>query len=244
MLRTVIWGCLFVSLLLITGALLPAGAVGETRSDWAATRSEAGIIFSNQTTTGNTVTVRRATLPNGGFVVVHGSRYQEGPTVAEPLGVSRYLPPGQHTNITVPVRSRPHGLTNQTIERVTAVAHEDTNGDRAFDYYPGREVDGPYTSAGQPVTATALVRVRGVKTHTPATMMVTQTTNHTSTATRERSIITSRPASTATQSVPAGDTPGDGAFAAISRWGGLFVVGTGLAASLVVVLIGTQWGRR
>lgn len=80
------------------------------------------------------------------------------------LGVSDYLEAGSHEHVPVTL-DRPLESDNVT---VIAMAHQDTNGNQAFDYaLSNQSVDGPYTqseSAGANETPT-----QGVETETPET---------------------------------------------------------------------------
>ncbi|WP_160135745.1 DUF7282 domain-containing protein [Halococcus salsus] len=64
---------------------------------------EAKIGFPNQSTTGTTVTVQSVTLPDGGFVAIHGENYlpPNNETQNSLRGFSGYLTPGTHRNVSV-----------------------------------------------------------------------------------------------------------------------------------------------
>lgn len=85
------------------------------------------------------------------------------------LGVSDYLEAGSHERVPVTL-DRPLESDNVT---VIAMAHQDTNGNQAFDYaLSNQSVDGPYTqseSAGANETPT-----QGVETETPETGTATE----------------------------------------------------------------------
>ena len=137
----------------------------------AAQSAQTGLTFGNQTTNGTTVTVESATLPNGGFVAV--STGAPNATNSMALGVSEYLPPGTHRNVTVDLRAGVRGSdANSTrlgrggggVLTLTAAAYADTDGDQQYDYLSSnRSTDQPYLAAAggaiEPVTDSASVTV-------------------------------------------------------------------------------------
>lgn len=115
--------------------------------------SNVSVSVANQTVSDETVTVD-VTLPEGGYVVVHGGRYVfDG--VPSPIGRTGYLAPGRHTvTVDVAPRAFPPGTTG----RIAAVAHRDTGGDEAFTRYAGNlSADVPYRTSGGGVADTATV---------------------------------------------------------------------------------------
>ncbi|MFC7132702.1 MULTISPECIES: DUF7282 domain-containing protein [Salinibaculum] len=127
--------------------------------------------------TNMTVTIARTTLSDGGFVAVYN---QSGALV----GVSEYLAPGGHENVTVtlsspleaPERDRErsrNGTGGQVRERnrtrtttLLAITHRDTNGNLAFEYVSSNSVDdSPYVDAG-PVSDDAIITVEAVRAGT------------------------------------------------------------------------------
>ena len=95
--------------------------------------------IDNQTGTGANVTVRSATLPDGGFVAIYSSNVSDSPFDAQ-FGNSSYLAPGTHRNVTVELNE---AITeNQT---VFVLAFRDTDGDRTYDFpATNGSDDGPY----------------------------------------------------------------------------------------------------
>jgi membrane-bound metal-dependent hydrolase YbcI (DUF457 family) len=89
------------------------------------------------------VTISRVNLSEGGFVVIHDKRYL-GPTrdpLNSAIGVSSYLSPGVHRNVTVPLLD---GSVTST-QTLVAVPYLDTNGNQTYDYVKtGGEVDYAY----------------------------------------------------------------------------------------------------
>ncbi|MGN8215428.1 MULTISPECIES: DUF7282 domain-containing protein [Halococcus] len=103
----------------------------------------ARLTAADQTTTGETVRIRNATLADGGYVVVHAPNASESP-VGSVLGTSSYLENGTTENVTVTL-GQP--LTEST--DVVVMAHRDTNDNGVFDFVSSNgSEDGPYTSAG------------------------------------------------------------------------------------------------
>jgi hypothetical protein len=117
--------------------------------------ADATIVLTNQTVDNGTLLVQRASVPDGGFVVVHDSRYVfDG--VPSPIGVSAYLPAGTHRDVRV--RLSDGSVTNRTRGRIAAVVHRD-DGDRLFEYVDNRSTDVPYRNAtDDPVVETALLQ--------------------------------------------------------------------------------------
>jgi hypothetical protein len=113
------------------------------------TNATASLTFENQASNGTTVVVDRAVLPRGGFVVVHTATLLEGDDAESVRGVSEYLAPGTHSNVTVQF-DQPITDTR----RLVVVSYRDTNGDRTFEFYErNRSVDAPYFRDGNNVVA-------------------------------------------------------------------------------------------
>ncbi|MWG35277.1 hypothetical protein GQS65_12395 [Halomarina oriensis] len=103
--------------------------------------------------------MEQVALPDGGFVVVHGSRYVFD-DVQSPITVSMYLESGTHRNVRI---SLPVELaTSQMGGQLAVVAHHD-DGDRVFEYFDNESLDVPYRNTrGEVVDETAFVRAPGV----------------------------------------------------------------------------------
>ncbi|NHN40899.1 PGF-CTERM sorting domain-containing protein [Halorubellus sp. JP-L1] len=111
--------------------------------------------FSGGTTGGTTVTVDQVTLDEGGFVTIHDSSLGDGDVLGSVRGTSEYLEQGTHENVTVTLDEPLSGD-----DTLFAMAHRDTNGDRAYEFVSSNgEVDGPYTTDGDIVMASANVTV-------------------------------------------------------------------------------------
>jgi PGF-CTERM protein len=118
------------------------------------TNGTASLAVADQTTAGETVTVRNATLPDGGFVVVHAPNVSTDP-VGSVLGASSYLENGTTENVTV-------SLTEPLREgtRVVVMAHTDSNDNQVYDFSSSNgSEDRPYTANGSPVTASARLTI-------------------------------------------------------------------------------------
>ena len=131
------------ALLLAVGIGLAVGTTAVLVSAGGATTQQeqtAAVTFENQTTDGTNLTVAEATLPRGGFVVVYDTNLTT-------LGNSSYLEPGNYTDVNVTL-SESLNLTEGEERELLAVAHLDTDGDRAFTFLSnGSSVDFPYTDA-------------------------------------------------------------------------------------------------
>ncbi|EMA44010.1 DUF7282 domain-containing protein [Halococcus saccharolyticus] len=172
--------------------------------------TNATLAFPNQTTNGSTVTVGPVTLPEGGYVGVHRSLYNDSNATESAIGATDYLEPGSYTNVTVPVSSDDSGL-NATAQdrsvRLSAAAYSDSDGDREFQYVPSNgSEDEPYTDDGT-VNDSGVVTIEAPDTtETPSGNVTTQPTteNGTQQTTPVESTTTApQPSST----TPTPDTP-------------------------------------
>ena len=122
----------------------------------------ASIQFNDQQTDGSIVSVGSVTLPQGGFVVVHGKQYlqPQNDPVTSAIGLSTYLPAGTHQNVTI-------ALTNGSVHQrqtLVAIPSRDTNRNQTYDYVTsGGFRDVPYTD-GEPITNQASVSRLGTAT--------------------------------------------------------------------------------
>lgn len=143
----------------------------------------ASIQFSDQQTDGSTISVASVTLPQGGFVVVHGEQYlqPQNDPVTSAIGLSTYLPAGTHQNVTV-------ALTNGSVQQpqtLVAIPSRDTNQNQTYDYVTsGGFQDVPYTD-GEAITDQASVSKLEATT-TVSTSNQTPSPTPTPTATIER----------------------------------------------------------
>jgi len=104
------------------------------------------VTFEDQSTTGEAVVVDSVSLSQGGYVVVR-ERTPDGQIV----GHSRYLEPGTHEDVSVPI-DRAYS------DRMSLYAspHLDTDDDERFEF-GGGELDGPYRESGDIVYDSATV---------------------------------------------------------------------------------------
>lgn len=210
--RTVLCAVLCLSLL---GGSIPTvdGAPGVSQARPA-------VELGNQTLTNRTVTVDSVTLPDGGYVVIHGGRYVfDGRP--DPLGVSSYLNPGTHRNVTVHLS--PERFSPGATGRIAAVLYHD-NGDEQFTRFDeGGAVDRPYTVGGEPVEETATVERGPESTESRAPSAIVTTTEGSSPSPPET-----------------GTRPSPGPLQLV----GLFLGGAFAVAAVLVLVTGRRGGTR
>jgi len=144
-------------IVVVTTSIGLVGAAPAAAGDTATATSNhaASVTFADQTSGGATVTVDEVTLPDGGFVTIHDSSLADGETFGSVAGTSAYLEAGTHENVTVTLAD---SLSED--EELTAMAHRDTDGDRAYTFVSSNgQADGPYTADGGAVVASANVTV-------------------------------------------------------------------------------------
>jgi hypothetical protein len=153
-----------------TAVHAPAEQVATDDADSAAVASaavqaeDAAVTFSDQSANDSTVTVDNATLPEGGYVVVHDNTLLEGEVTGSVVGVSDYLEAGTHENVSVTLYENVSGadFSNATTpngtETFVAMPHQETNNNTTYDFVAtnGTE-DGPYTVDGEAVVDDANV---------------------------------------------------------------------------------------
>lgn len=122
----------------------------------------ASLVFPDQQSTGETITVRNVTLPAGGFVVVHAPNVSSAP-VESVLGASSYIN-GTAERIEISLDAP---ITEDT--RLVVMAHRDTNDNQVYDFSGSNGTeDGPYTAGGEPITESAQVTVVAATKYTPS----------------------------------------------------------------------------
>ncbi|QCC47264.1 hypothetical protein DV707_06030 [Halobellus limi] len=100
----------------------------------------------------------------GGFVAIHDSSLLDGAVIESVIGVSGYLEPGLHENVTVTLYDVPGATFEQSAltedETLVAMPHRDTNESGTYDFVAtnGSE-DGPYLANASPVVDSANVTV-------------------------------------------------------------------------------------
>ncbi|MFB6128016.1 MAG: PGF-CTERM sorting domain-containing protein [Halolamina sp.] len=102
--------------------------------------TDASVSFDAEASGGTVVTVESVFVPEGGFVVLHDERLADGEAVESVRGASEYLSPGLHRDVEVTLEEP---LSED--ETLTAMAHQDTNDDQAYEF---PDADGPYTADG------------------------------------------------------------------------------------------------
>ena len=138
-----------------------------TTEESAETPTEVSVTFENQTSNGTVVTISQASLPDGGFVVIHDASLLDGSVAESVRGVSQFLEPGTHEEIRVTL-DEPIAES----QRLIALAYRDTDDDQTFDFVESQgETDTPYTVDDQVVVDVATVTVEEdeeeVETTTP-----------------------------------------------------------------------------
>jgi hypothetical protein len=135
----------------LSGGVAAAAFAAPTTTERTATQpaatslqeaENASVTFEDQTTSNATVTVQNVTLPEGGYVAVHATSGPNNETAGDVVGVSDYLEPGTHENVTVTLYDDVPGaeFENTTVngtQTFVAMAHQETGN-------PGQ--------AGQPTT--------------------------------------------------------------------------------------------
>jgi flagellar protein FlaJ len=113
----------------------------------------ASMTVQNPSISDSELTVDSASLSAGGFVVVHDDNMN-----GDVLGVSGYLVPGSHGDVTIELDNPPSD--GQTI---VLVAHMDTNDNQQLDYAfgTGGETDRPYGASGDSEFTTVEVTIGG-----------------------------------------------------------------------------------
>ena len=94
---------------------------------------------------GQRLTLSRVNLSEGGFIAVHDQRYlpPSNNPLSSTIGLSRYLEPGSHQNVTIRLTE---GSINET-QTIVAIPYLDTNGNQQFDYVKtGGETDYAYVT--------------------------------------------------------------------------------------------------
>lgn len=119
-----------------------------TMTDMTLNESELAT-FENQTTDGTTVTVQTITVPDGGYAMIHNMSLKDNMTRSA-IGVSEYLEPGTHHNVTVtlfnvPGRGFSEDATLMEDQRLLVMPHRETNDNQQFDHFTtGMNQDGAY----------------------------------------------------------------------------------------------------
>jgi len=138
-----------IGVLLVVGALLLwGGAAAATTSlsasggavDTASTaqvqqqqEANASVTFDDQTAENGTVTVATVTVADGGYVTIHDDSLRDGDAIGSVVGVSEYLEPGTHENVTVTLYEGVPGADFENVsepmgtETLIAMPHVETS---------------------------------------------------------------------------------------------------------------------
>jgi len=122
-----------------TTSLSPGGGAVDTASTAQVQQQDgdASVTFEDQTVENGTVTVANVTVPEGGYVVIHDDSLFDGDAVGSVVGVSDYLEPGTHENVSVTLYEDVpgadfEGATEPTgAVTLTAMAHMETSEETA-----------------------------------------------------------------------------------------------------------------
>jgi hypothetical protein len=131
-------------------------------------RRIASVAFRNQTLQNDTLTVAQARLPRGGFLIAHNASYQRtGDALTSAVAISRYLPPGNYSNVTLSVKQ---GALAES-QTVTIRPSLDTNNNQQYDFVTSdgfQDVAYETVNHSAVITDPAQVRVPGSGRQSPA----------------------------------------------------------------------------
>ena len=114
-----------------------------------ATEPSASVQFEDQTSNGTVVMVDHVNTSDGGFVAIHDESLLEGDVFGSVVGVTEYLEPGEHENVSAEL----FNVSGADFERteleedqmLIAMPHQDTNDNQTYDFVAvDGEDDGPY----------------------------------------------------------------------------------------------------
>ncbi|WP_150123035.1 twin-arginine translocation signal domain-containing protein [Haladaptatus sp. R4] len=147
----------------LAGAAVAGSAVALS-STAIAMESSAAVTFDDQTTGGTSVTVKSATLPEGGFVAIHDDRLLDGKALESVIGVSDTLDAGTHTDIEVDLFDVDGADFDEKMLEddgtLIAMPHVDSNDNGEYEFVSsGGKTDGPYTKDDKAVIDDATVTV-------------------------------------------------------------------------------------
>lgn len=136
-----------------TGADVTQQDGGESQPDAA---PFASIQFANQSTGGSEVVVDSTVLSEGGFVTFHDLSLFEEKPLESVVGVSEYLQPGIHSNVSVQLFDVPgRTIDQQQLEGPTpliAMPHADSNANQTYEFVTSEgQEDAQYAQTGLPV---------------------------------------------------------------------------------------------
>jgi PGF-CTERM protein len=127
--------------------------------DTAAETGGPSITFNDQNSSGESVFIQSATLPESGFVAIYDSS-RSGNETNQVIGASYPLSAGTSDNIRIQLNES----LNQT-KSLTAVVHTDSNGNDAFDFVASNgQQDPPLTQGDRRIVDIATVSVQSSDT--------------------------------------------------------------------------------
>jgi len=151
------------AVLLVSAAGMVGIGAAQEQGDETGTPT-ATVSFADQQTDGTTVVVESVNVSEGGFVAIHDSSLFDGAVLESVIGVSEYLEPGLHENVTITLYDVPGAAFDESEltddETLVAMPHLDTNASETYDFVEtaGAE-DGPYVANESAVIDTANVTV-------------------------------------------------------------------------------------
>jgi len=107
----------------------PYAADGNIVMTQATVQVTAHVVADTEASDGETIVVEEVTLHDGGFVTVHDSTLLNGDVFESVRGTSDYLEPGTHENVEITLDE-----PLEDDDTVYAMAHRDTNNNRAYDF--------------------------------------------------------------------------------------------------------------
>ncbi|SIR15647.1 hypothetical protein SAMN05421858_1632 [Haladaptatus litoreus] len=155
----------FLTTTAVASAAVTLGGTALAAEDSSETESSPSVTFESQTTDGTTVTVKSATLPEHGFIVIHDERLYDDKPVESIIGVTDHLFEGTHENVEVQLFDYISGREFDKSElkedqTLVAMLHRDRDDNSVFDYAESNGIeDPPVTKDGEAVSDDAEVEV-------------------------------------------------------------------------------------
>lgn len=150
---------LVVAAFAISFAIAPVvGQSSSTSSPSSSASADADVDFVETSSGGHLIIVPRAVLPQAGFVAVHDSTLlSKQDPFGSVIGISRPLPAGTHTNVSIelgPVPGNNKAFTTNATDTIIAMPHKDSNNNGVYDFITSQGADdGPF-SGGAHATQT------------------------------------------------------------------------------------------
>jgi hypothetical protein len=125
----------------------------------------ATVSFKSQTINDPTITVQSVTLPHDGYVAIHTTDKSQNTSIGSVISASRYLHAGTHKNVQVGLfKVSGNNFNPDTLkhsQRLSAVAHRETNDNQTFDYRTTKKTeDGPYYENNSIVADVAYINIQ------------------------------------------------------------------------------------